>query len=69
MELKKTEKLEDCYDAADAATKQIIKKDYAAKFISGRYRKVYGIGIGFAKKSCEIVSIGNLVEVSVNSKV
>ena len=62
LELKKTENLEDCYDVADAATKQIIKKDYASKFISRRYKKVYGIGIGFAKKSCEIASLGNLVE-------
>ena len=62
LELKKTENLEDCYDAAQTATKQIIQKDYAAKFISRRYKKVYGIGIGFAKKSCEIVSLGNQVE-------
>ena len=62
LELKKGENLEDCYAAADDATKQIIQKDYAAKFISGRYRKVYGIGIGFAKKSCKIVSLGNLAE-------
>ena len=62
LELKKVEQLEDCYDVADAATKQIIKKDYASKFISRRYKKVYGIGIGFAKKSCEMVSLGNLVE-------
>ena len=66
LELKKTEKLEDCYDAAQTATKQIIQKDYASKFISRRYKKVYGIGIGFAQKSCEIVSLGNLVEDSVN---
>ena len=66
LELKKTENLEDCYDAAQAATKQIIQKNYAAKFISRRYKKVYGIGIGFAQKSCEIVSLGNLVEDSVN---
>ncbi|MBE6422291.1 AAA family ATPase [Succinivibrio dextrinosolvens] len=62
LELKKTDKLEDCYDAADAATKQIFKKDYASKFISRRYKKIFGIGIGFAKKSCEIISLGNLVE-------
>lgn len=64
LELKKTEKLDDCYDASQAAINQIIQKDYAAKFISRRYKKVYGIGIGFAKKSCEIVSFGNLVESS-----
>jgi len=66
LELKKTENLEDCYDVADAATKQIIKKDYASKFISRRYKKIFGIGIGFAKKSCEIISLGNLVEDSAN---
>ncbi|MBO5566728.1 MAG: PD-(D/E)XK nuclease domain-containing protein, partial [Succinivibrio sp.] len=66
LELKKTEKLEDCYDAADVATKQIIQKDYASKFISLRYKKVYGIGIGFAQKSCEIISLGNLVETPAN---
>ena len=66
LELKRTEKLEDCYDAADDATKQIIQKDYAAKFISLRYKKVYGIGIGFAQKSCKIVSLGNLVETPAN---
>ncbi len=66
LELKKTEKLEDCYDAADDATKQIIQKDYASKFISRRYKIVFGIGIGFAQKSCKIVSLGNLVEPPAN---
>ena len=60
LELKKVEQLEDCYDAADDATKQIIQKDYAAKFLSRRYKKVYGIGIGFAQKSCKIASLGNM---------
>ena len=60
LELKKAEQLEDCYDAADDATKQIIQKDYASKFISRRYKKVFGIGIGFAKKSCKIASLGNM---------
>jgi len=36
LELKKTEKIEYRYDAAQAATKQIIKKDYASNFISRR---------------------------------
>ncbi|MGN0893680.1 MAG: PD-(D/E)XK nuclease domain-containing protein, partial [Succinivibrio sp.] len=66
LELKKTDKLEDCYDVADDATKQIIQKDYASKFILRRYKKVYGIGIGFAQKSCKIVSLGNLVEARAN---
>ena len=66
LELKRVEKLEDCYDAAQTAVRQIIQKDYAAKFISRRYKKVFGLGIGFAKKSCEIVSLGDLVEDSVD---
>ncbi|MBO5567173.1 MAG: PD-(D/E)XK nuclease domain-containing protein, partial [Succinivibrio sp.] len=64
LELKKTEKLEDCYDAAQNASRQIIQKDYTSKFISKGYKKINGIGIGFAKKSCKIVSLGNLVEAS-----
>jgi len=62
LELKKAESLDKCYDAAQEATAQIITKNYAAKFTGKRYKKVYGIGIGFAKKSCEIISIGNLAE-------
>ncbi|MBO6258190.1 MAG: PD-(D/E)XK nuclease domain-containing protein, partial [Succinivibrio sp.] len=62
LELKKATELADCYDAAMDATKQIIRKDYASKFISQRYKNVYGIGIGFAKKSCKVVSLGNLTE-------
>ena len=62
LELKKATELADCYDAATDATKQITRKDYASKFIASRYKKVYGLGIGFAKKSCEIVSLGNLTE-------
>jgi len=62
LELKRTKELDDSYDAAVAATEQIIKKDYAGSYVSKRYKKVYGIGIGFAKKSCRIVSMGNLVK-------
>ena len=62
LELKKVTELADCYDAALEAARQINSKDYASKFISQRYKRVYGIGIGFAKKSCKIVSLGNLVE-------
>ena len=62
LELKKTKNVDDCFDAAQSATEQIIKKDYASRFISRRYKKVYGLGIGFAKKGCEIVPLGNLVE-------
>ena len=62
LELKKAESLDKCINAAQAATAQIITKDYAAKFIGKHYKKVYGIGIGFAKKSCEIISLGNLAD-------
>ena len=62
LELKRTKELDDCFAAAQSATEQIIKKDYAAKFILRRYQKIYGVGIGFAKKSCVTNSLGNLVE-------
>ena len=62
LELKKAESLDKCYDAAQDATAQIINKNYAAKFIGKRYKKVYGIGIGFAKKSCKILSLGNIAD-------
>ena len=62
LELKKTETLEDCYAAAEKATKQIMQKEYASKYVSRRYKKVFGIGIGFAKKRCEVVSLGNLID-------
>ena len=35
--------------------------DEGAKFIGKRCKKAYGIG-GLAKKSCEILSMGNLIE-------
>jgi len=62
LELKKAESLDKCYAAAQEATAQIINKNYAAKFIEKRYKKVYGIGIGFAKKSCKILSLGNIAD-------
>ena len=62
LELKKAESLGKCINAAQAATAQIITKNYAEEFIGDRYERVYGIGIGFAKKSCEIVSLGNLAD-------
>ena len=62
LELKTTKELDDCFAVAQSATEQIVKKDYAARFITRRYKKVYGLGIGFAKKGCEIVSLGNLVK-------
>ena len=62
LELKRVKALSDCYDAALAATQQIISKNYASAFISQKYKNVYGIGMGFAAKSCEIAALGNLVE-------
>jgi len=62
LELKKAESLGKCINAAQAATEQIITKNYAEEFIGDRYERVYGIGIGFAKKSCEIISLGNLAD-------
>jgi len=62
LELKKAESLDKCYAAAQDATAQIITKNYAEEFVGKRYKKIYGIGIGFAKKSCEIISLGNLAE-------
>ena len=51
LELKKNESFDKRYAAAQEATTQIINKDHTAKFIGKRYKKVYGLGIGFAKKS------------------
>jgi len=62
LELKKAESLDKCYAAAQEATAQILTKNYAEEFIGDRYERVYGIGIGFAKKSCEIISLGNLAD-------
>ena len=62
LEIKKAESLDKRYEAAQDDTAQIIKKNYAEEFIGKHYKKVYGIGIGFAKKSCKIISLGNLAE-------
>lgn len=62
LELKRTRELDDCYGAAVDATRQIVEKDYAGKYISSGYRQVYAMGVGFAKKSCRIVSLGNMAE-------
>jgi len=62
LELKKAESLDRRYAAAQEATAQILKKNYAEEFVGKHYKKVYGIGIGFAKKSCRIISMGNLAD-------
>ncbi len=62
LELKKAREVAECYEAAVAGTEQIINKDYASKYISQRYKRVFGIGIGFSEKSCKIVALENLAE-------
>ena len=62
LELKKAVILDKCYAAAQEATAQIINKNYAEEYIWKRYKKVYGIGIGFAKKCCKILSLSNLAD-------
>ena len=64
LELKKAESLDKCYDAAQDATAQIITKNYAEEFVGKHYKKIYGIGVGFARKSCKIISLGNLAKPS-----
>jgi hypothetical protein len=49
LELKKAKSLDKCYAAAQEATAQIITKNYAAKFIGKRYKKVYGIRVVLPK--------------------
>ena len=61
IELKKGERsFTGSYDAAKAAACQIQKKNYAQALINEKCPLIYGIGIGFVGKECEIVSLGNL---------
>ena len=66
LKLKKADSIYECYDVAEEATRQLQNRDYAATFIEKGYKRVYGIGIGFAQKFGEIVSLGNLAEASQN---
>ncbi|SPT67762.1 Predicted AAA-ATPase [Anaerobiospirillum thomasii] len=50
-----------CLRTANEATEQIIKKRYADLFDT-QYTQVYGIGIGFCRKYCEIASLGNMAK-------
>ncbi|SPT70222.1 AAA family ATPase [Anaerobiospirillum thomasii] len=50
-----------CLRTANDATEQIIKKRYADLFDT-QYTQVYGIGIGFCRKYCEIASLGNIAK-------
>ncbi|SPT70221.1 AAA family ATPase [Anaerobiospirillum thomasii] len=50
-----------CLRTANDATEQIIKKRYADLFDT-QYTQVYGIGIGFCRKYCEIASLGNMAK-------
>ena len=43
--------------AAVSALNQIIRKDYPRPFINRGYEKIYGIGIGFGGKNCELTSL------------
>ena len=52
---------EDCLKAASEATDQIMEKKYADLF-NEQYTHVYGIGIGFYKKRCKILSLGNIAK-------
>lgn len=47
--------------ARDAIT-QITQKDYAAVLRKEGYAIIYGLGLGFGGKSCEILSLGNLAD-------
>ena len=61
IELKKGERsFTGSYDAAKAAACQIQKKNYAQALINEKCPLIYGIGIGFVGKECEIVSLGNM---------
>ena len=49
-------------NAANAAVQQIININYAQKFISRGYKKIFALGIGFGGKTCEVKSLGNLAK-------
>ncbi len=49
-----------CHDAALAAVRQIQDKHYSRALINEKCPTIYGIGIGFSGKNCEIISLGDL---------
>ncbi|SPT67703.1 Predicted AAA-ATPase [Anaerobiospirillum thomasii] len=61
LEFKRATNEEQCYKAAQQATEQIIEKRYVDLFDT-QYTHVYGIGIGFCRKYCEIASLGNIAK-------
>ena len=60
LELKRAARGDDSLKAAEDAALQIKRKAYADPYLKKRYRRVYAMGLGFARKSCEIVSLGDL---------
>ena len=61
MEFKKSDgKYKHMVKAAQSAADQIIRRDYARQFIEDGYREVYGLGIAFGGKGCELIDLGNL---------
>ena len=48
--------------AANLAVEQIVKKNYAQKFLNLNYKKILGYGLGFGGKYCEIKALGNLAK-------
>ena len=61
LEFKRASDEDLCLRTANEATEQIIKKRYADLFDT-QYTQVYGIGIGFCRKYCEIASLGNIAK-------
>ena len=62
LEFKKaTEHVKNCIKVANEALEQIRAKNYAAPYLD-YYEQIYGIGIGFYQKGCEIVSLGNIAK-------
>ncbi|SPT68314.1 Predicted AAA-ATPase [Anaerobiospirillum thomasii] len=62
LEFKKaTEHVKNCIKVANEALEQIRAKNYAATYLD-YYEQIYGIGIGFYQKGCEIVSLGNIAK-------
>ena len=62
LEFKKaTGHVKNCIKVANEALEQIRAKNYAAPYLD-YYEQIYGIGIGFYQKYCEIASLGNIAK-------
>ena len=46
--------------ASENAAHQIVEKNYVEELLQNNYTTIYGIGIGFGGKYCEITTLGNL---------